>query len=325
MDSTSVTSTPTIPTPKVEAVIRLLSADLQARVFLAEWDQSRAHVTLHAREGCDAAAIHTSAEAAVRSVGLLATISVRTHGGREMAFPRSVEAWLRKFCSGQPVYDPTGVARRALGLLEAARAAKARFGDLIAGMYFDPVRRELLVRNRRRQSALGPGALADISAEITRAWSADETAAARVPVRSIDRLPNRTLIPVEDGRFGPFRGMLNVGRMRLASGATALSLVAFTAPATAKPDSGVFQAGGSATQSESMVEQFGLLAGLSLFADGGPNEAGAFGGIGLDHYFGPHPNPSRTRTAQWRWFWEKEFWDPELPPRPPHDNPYGGY
>lgn len=311
--------------PEIPSVIRLLPADLIAQVFLAEWNDQRAHITLHAREASHAALVQAGAEAALREAGVAATVSVRVHRRSEMAFPRSVEAWLRVFCSGHPVYDPTGVARRARGLLDVARAAKERFGDLIASMYFDPARREFLVRNRRRHMAVGPNALAEISDAISHAWSSDKAAAARVTVRSIDRLPNRPLIPVEDGPFGPLRGMLYGARMRLASAATALSLAAAIAPAAAKPDAHNFQTSEAAAQSDVMARQFGLLAGLSLFADDGDSQATTFARMGLDHYFGQRQAAPRIRSAQWRWFWEKEFWEPQPAPRNSDNPPYGGY
>lgn len=285
-----------------------LVAGLQAGVFLADLDG--AHLRLHVREGADVAKARVDADVALEAAAVKLEVEVLSHSVSDLAFPKSIEHWIRKFAAGSTIYDPTMVAQRARLLVGAAKACRAEFGKVLTAVFFDPGSRavvlevhpktgsEIVRRYQQRAveivSAMGAGA----------DWnSLDAAGVWPITVRVVPKPAPRKLVPIDAASGSIGRRFSRMCRIALAPGAMAIAVSAVAYPAAAKttPSSPAITAPAGFTGAGS-VGTYGILSGLSVFSDGQlPSSAGDFAVTGLNSYFGNGARANSglvTRVAQ---------------------------
>jgi hypothetical protein len=279
----------------------LLSAILNENtpVFLASGD-GESRLTLHVADTCDLAALKWRIdEAQGRGVSKM-RVSVRKHQPRRLAFPRSLEHWLRQFSADQTVYDPTLIVERARALVSTAKICRSAFGQAIKSVLFDPASRNLFFVVRH------PGAinLEQLQAQIEPATKTgclskdmpDSAANDRWlgAIRIVTAPPKQKLVPVDARSAGI---LSNVARIARRWRGSILLAAAFSAlaglPAAANTNVGqTFMSRASlepTTTSRSIpaTDEYGLLPALSVFADGPASQSSeAFVSKGLRVYFG---------------------------------------
>ena len=84
-----------------------------APVFLASGDARGSRLTLHVTSGSDIEQLKLRIRTVLSETSAKLRVSVRTHKLDRLAFPRSLEHWLRPFASERVLYDPTMIAARA--------------------------------------------------------------------------------------------------------------------------------------------------------------------------------------------------------------------
>ncbi|QQS13262.1 MAG: hypothetical protein IPK81_03130 [Rhodospirillales bacterium] len=281
-------------TNSIQATFASIVGELREPVFLADVDASGSRLTLHVRAGCDVDGLKDHAEYAMKQAGTATPVTVRAHGMRSLAFPKSIERWLAQFQLGTVVYDPTGIVTRARALLLAAKACRDADGGVV-GVYFDPARYELFVLGRNH-SVMGPAAVARVRDVIDRAWSAGGTARSPIAVRPIERLPARDLVPVDSAAASFTRRIVGAVGRWLAPGAIAMAFASMAMPASAKVDAARHLPSASTAP---VSAEFGVLAGLSVFVDGGVrNGLDTFATTGLKRYFGTTDGAGYVQVAQ---------------------------
>jgi hypothetical protein len=275
-----------------------LVAGLPAGVFLADLDGAR--LRLHVRNDVDVAKARVDAGVALEDAALKLKVEVLSHSVSDLAFPKSIEHWLRKFAAGSTIYDPTMVSQRARVLVTAAKACRAEFGKTLTAVFFDPGSRAVVLEVhpktgsetvRRYQqraveiiSAAGAGADWNDLADAAGVWP--------ITVRVVPKPAPRKLVAIDAASASIGRRLSRMFRVALAPGAMAIAVSAVAYPATAKttPASPAMTAPAGFTESNS-VGTYGILSGLSVFSDGQlPSAAGDFMATGLDSYFGSDTN-----------------------------------
>src|SRR5262245_59864373 len=114
--------------------------ELAVPVFLASFDPTRELLTLHVYRDCDTIRLIARVKAALQKTDVSVKLVVRAHRLRQLALPRSLEHWLKRFDVGNVLHDPTLILSRARQVLEIARACRAELGAALLGNYFDPDR-----------------------------------------------------------------------------------------------------------------------------------------------------------------------------------------
>lgn len=269
-------------------LVRTFLGELGTPAFLAGYDAGRSRLTVHVPAGYDLAALRARAKGAAKQAGTAIAIHVRAHRLRKLAHPRSLEHWLARFDIDEVVYDPTMIMTRVRVLVAAAKCCRARFGQAIDGLFFEPQRRTLFVVHAGNTDG---AALSDLRLRIVAAL--DETlgdAGARrawSDVQVVPVLPRSETIAV-DRRSASFgRAVRHAARRWFAPIAVALAVAGTTLPAAANVGSDNMGPRAVSGTSRGMADgQFGILAGLSVFTDEVQRyEMDAFAAMGLHRYF----------------------------------------
>jgi hypothetical protein len=278
--------------------IRGCLVSVAAPVFLADMDHQTGRLRLHVRRGVELKDVRARAQAALDVAGFPVEVVVRAYDLRHLAFPRSLEHWLDRFQLGDVIHDPTMIVGRGQALLRAARACRQSLGRTVKGVFFDPARRALVVVVRGGAGEGEPVLREDIRRLVDAAWSppadADATAGVvappRVSVQVATSLPRGDLVPVDNRSASLTRRLASDVRRWLAPLTLALAAAAIAAPASAKTDGRAptfapdARAASVATTHQA---EFGVLTGLSVFADGPRRlEVDAFASRGLQMFFG---------------------------------------
>ncbi|MCW5745753.1 MAG: hypothetical protein KIT36_06095 [Alphaproteobacteria bacterium] len=280
----------------MKAMIRGHSIAVAAPVFLADMDHTSARLRLHVRRGIDVADVQARAQAALDTAGQPIEVVVRAHDLRSLAFPRSLEHWLGRFQLGEVVYDPTMIVGRARALLRGAKACRAGLAGKVRGIFFDPGRRSLFVLIKG-QGGADLATREQVRSLVDAAWSPEAAEAAdsvatppRVNVQAVTSLPRGEVVPVDNKSASLARRLGSEVRRWLAPLALALAAAAIAGPATAKTDGrlpGLAGDARTASKSATVPAEFGVLSGLSVFADGQRRfELDAFASSGLHMFFG---------------------------------------
>jgi hypothetical protein len=268
-------------------------------VFLAGFDRAGAQLTLHIPAGHDVTEIRARARRAIPDEQI--RISVQSHRLRDLAFPRSIEHWLRRFDIEDVIHDPTMIVARARSLVQAAQSCRAKFGQAISSILFEPDSRTLFVQVGKGQ-ALNE-LRAPVAAVLADVWRGPTAATLdwRPSLQVVSDLPSRKMVAI-DAMSGSVRRIFRraIRRWRLP-GAIAMTLSALTLPAAAHTDSPLSGRDMSRAPVNSAVAigEFGVLSGLSVFTDGQvPRNAGAFASSGLDFYFAEGSQGVSSRLLQ---------------------------
>jgi hypothetical protein len=270
---------------RVDLLQRVLG-EVKTPIFLAGFDIRHSQLTLHVSEERDVVAMKAAAQRAAATCGEPIEVTVCTHRLRNLAQPRSLEHWLRKFDVDEIIHDPTMVISRARALLATAKSLRANLGSEIAGLFVDPQRRVIFALTRSKND---PAALSAVNLRLRTMVPAGELWSAQ----AVDRLPNRELVPIDASSASTVRGLRRAIRRWFAPLAVALALFGIgTAPAAAAADpthAGRKHAisGQAITAKIPAQHKFGMLGALSVFGDNPvPYEIDAFAAAGLQRYFG---------------------------------------
>jgi hypothetical protein len=248
-----------------------------APIFLASGDARGSRLTLHVATGSNIERLRACISSALFQTSAKLRVSVRSHRLDRLAFPRSLEHWLRPFSSEGVLYDPTMIAERARELLRTAQSCRATLGKAVDGIFCEPHSRSLLVLVRDRN-------LAELQSKITCTAPASQGS-----IRVVSALPQQNLIPVDARSAGPIARLGRLIRRWRAPGALALAISAASAvPAAAHTNAGHLDfARTTLSIKANPASEYGVLSKLSVFADGARlNEADAFVSVGLKMYFG---------------------------------------
>jgi len=273
--------------------------EMRAPVFLVATDSRGSHLTLHVHSGCDVSALRAQADRAMTRSGESVRVSVRAHNLRQLAFPHSLEHWLKRLDVGNVIYDPTMIVTRARSLLQAAMSLRAALGNTIRGSFFDSDHRTLFIMTRSISDVARAAAvrlkIATLINEAFR-WGAREASpdAARplpINVQVVSVLPRRNLVPVDAKSTSLARRIGHTIGRWLALGTVAVAMTAASLPAGASygpARSGSEAFGTQASGPKAPITgDFGVLSGLSVFTDGRrPSEPATSASTGLRLYFG---------------------------------------
>lgn len=273
-------------------ILASVVSKLSAPVFLAGYEQKRSSLTLHVRSGLPTQGLRVEAERALTLAGLLLRVDVRRHRLSKLTHPRSLEHWLRRFGTGEILHDPTHIASRARGLIEAANSCRSSLGNLVGGNFFDADRRSLVVYARIKNDAAQVLALRLRVASVAEAaWQRAvacfdglHTPPSQLNVRVVSDVPVGNLVPVDSRSASLVSRLGQRVRRWIATGALAVAALAAGAPAHAKltPDLPT-----SIQSSADSFDEWGVLSGLSVFVEGGRQYGmDAFASTGLRLYFG---------------------------------------
>jgi hypothetical protein len=267
--------------------IRGTSISVAAPVFLADMDHANARLRLHVRRGINAGQVQSQAQTAVDAAGLPVEVVVRSHDLLQLAYPRSLEHWLNRFQLGEVIHDPTMIVSRARVLLEAAKACRIAMGAQARGVFFDPGQRTLLVLIKGGKDGAGRATREWVRSLVDEVWALRDSseAPAKVAVQVVTSLPRGDLVPVDTASASIGRRIGSSVRRWLAPLALLLAAGAIAGPAAAKTDGRqpAYSAGNA--QATGKV-QYGVLTGLSVFAEGQRRELDAFAARGLNMFFG---------------------------------------
>lgn len=262
-------------------------ASLSVGAFLAEFDEVGFHLTVHVKAGADLEQARREVIAATRLTGRAVEVRVVPHQLRHLAAPRSIEYWLKQFAGGTVIFDPTLVAGRARALLQAARAWRREFDGRITGIYFVPAQRTMCVV---MPEAADAASALEYQRRLLAAISEGAATGDRWPfaLRVTATMPRGELTPVDAASAPMYRRLARFIRRGLAPGAFALAVASLSLPAAAnKPPQGVPGVIGAKAGMPAADVRYGVLWGLSVFADGQSLPAGgAFATSGLEKFFG---------------------------------------
>ncbi|MGQ0686092.1 hypothetical protein [Bradyrhizobium sp.] len=250
-----------------------------APIFAASGDTGGSRLTLHVAAESDVEQLRAGIRSALSETSAKLRVSVRTHRLYRLAFPRSLEHWLRPFSDGI-LYDPTMIVARARELLSSAQSCRTALGRAVDGIFCDPASRSILVLARG-------GNLADLQSRIASAVAV--TGGWEGSIRVVSVLPRQTLVPVDAKTAGYLARLSRFIRRWRTPGAVALAISAASAiPASAHTGGARLDMERTTLSMNATAEsEFGVLSRLSVFADGArPGEADAFVTIGLQMYFG---------------------------------------
>jgi len=264
-------------------------------IFLASGDAGGSRLTLHVAAGSNIEHLKARISSALSQTSGKLRVTVRTHKLDRLAFPRSLEHWLRPLSSEGVLYDPTMIVARARELLHAAQSCRATLGKAVDGIFCDLVSRSLLVLVRSRNTAELQSRIAS-TATATIRWDGS--------IRVVSALPRQDLIAVDAQSAGRIARLTRFIRRWRAPGALALAISAASAvPAAAHTNAGRLDlARTTLSMSATSASEYGVLSKLSVFSDGGRlNESDAFVSFGLKTYFGDKQQfaqNNRTRQRQ---------------------------
>ena len=232
-----------------------------APVFLASEDARGSRLTLHVTSGSDIEQLKPRIRAALSQTSTKLRISVRTHKLDRLAFPRSLEHWLRPFVSENVLYDPTMIAARARELLRTAQSCRVKLGKLVDGIFFDPVSRSMLVLARGGNLTELQSKIASIPTAST-GWQGS--------IRVVFALPRQDLVAVDAQTAGPLPRLGRFIRRWRAPGAIALAISAASiVPASAHINAGRLDVDRTTLSiNAGPASEYGVLSKLSVFADG---------------------------------------------------------
>lgn len=276
-------------------ILEAVLGEIKTPIFLAELDTQQSRLTLHISKGPNVVSLKTAAERASAKVGEPINVSVRAHRLHKLAHPRSVEHWVRQFATGEIVYDPTMVISRARGLLAAVKTCRVALGNTIRGSYFDPTHRTLFVLDGGKTASATLSLAPRVRSTIEEAWDQAMTKIgphARdrywTSIQVVGELPHRRLIPVDAVSASLAHGIRRAIRRWSTPVALALALVGIAVPASAHVGSvKLGQQSGGQIASENANDEYGILTGLSVFADNAvPQKLDLFAFAGLHEYFG---------------------------------------
>lgn len=249
-----------------------------APIFVASGDAAGSRLTLHVAAGSNIEQLRERIRSALSQTSAELRVSVRSHKLHRLAFPRSLEHWLRPFSSEGVLYDPTMIVARARELLRTAQSCRATLGKGVDGIFCDPVSRSLLVLARGRnptelQSRIAP------TAPATTGWEGS--------LRVVSALPQQDLIPVDARSAGRIARLGRFIRRWSAPGTLALAISAASAvPAAAHTNADRLDLARTTPAMNTMsASEYGMLSKLSVFADGTRLDD-AFVSFGLKMYFG---------------------------------------
>jgi len=274
----------------LETVLR----EVKAPIFLAEFDRQHAQLTLHASKGRDLATLKAAGRRLSDDAAVAIKVDVRAHALRKLAYPRSLEHWLRQFGADEIIYDPTMVISRARGLLTMAKSCRAALGAAIAGLFFDPDRRAIFVQARGNND---PASLSALNSRLhatmqqARKQTSERTADQPIwnSVQVVGQLPDRELVPIDAKSASTARSVRRALRRWFAPLAVALAVAGIAVPAAANVDplqSGRQQSFKQSTATKATTNhKFGILGALSVFGDNVVRHD-LFASAGLQQYFG---------------------------------------
>jgi len=248
-----------------------------APIFAASGDTGDSRLTLHVAAGSDIGQLRADIRSALSETSARIRVSLRVHKLYRLAFPRSLEHWLRPFPEGI-LYDPTMIVARARELVCSARKCRDALGTSVDGIFCDPASRSILVLARG-------GNLADLQSRIASAAPREWEGSIRV----VSVLPRQALVPVDAKTAGYLARLGRFIRRWRTPGAVALAISAASAvPAAAHSNAARLDLDRTTLSMNVTAEsEYGVLSRLSVFADGArPGEADAFVSFGLQMYFG---------------------------------------
>src|SRR5262245_4446033 len=133
-----------------KALLKLVVEELGAPVFLAGFDARGSRLTLHVPAGYDVVELKSQAASVIDKAVEPIRISVRAHYRSQLAFPRSLERWLKRFDVGDVTLAPALLVAWALSLRLVAKSSRSALGGAISELLFDPELRTLFVLCRRK-------------------------------------------------------------------------------------------------------------------------------------------------------------------------------
>ena len=263
-------------------------------VFLAGLDRGGSRLVCHVPAGHDLSGFKELARR-FREAKELPEVAVKAHKLKKLAFPRSLEHWLKRFDVEEIIHDPTMIVERGRLLILAAKACRAAFGHAVLQVTFEPATRTMFVRVKDVKDALE--LQNRVSATVTGVFRGEGPAANTgdwcATVRTVSQLPIRPLIPVDSKSATTWRNLPDlIRKWRLSGLALAISLVSL--PAAAHTDNAYGNMPSERQISATAPADFGVLLGLSVFSDGTTSiVASRFISSGLDLYFAEGENVSK--------------------------------
>jgi hypothetical protein len=273
----------------MQAAIRGNGISVPAPVFLADMDHANSRLRLHVRAGIPTADVAARAQAALDAAGRPVEVVVRSHNLRQLAYPRSLEHWLRRFQLGEVIHDPTMIVGRARALMLAARTCRDAMGGQVRGIFFDPGRRTLLVLVKAGKEGVPASTRGWARSLIEEAWQSAGEVVDALSIQTVDALPHGDLVPVDAASSSVGRRVSSALRRWLAPIALLLAAGSFAGPAAARSDArhSAFAPGGPRLSDTTEAPRLGMLPGLSVFAAGQSRyEMDAFASTGLRMFFG---------------------------------------
>ncbi len=263
--------------------------------FLAGTNSSSNQIVLHVKRGFDTVKVGQTIADALSAAGLPCRVIVKAHSLGQLAFPKSLENWLRSFEIDVALYDPTLAFSRARALVEMARSARQVLGANVRGLYFDATQRVAYVLVRDCDASLARvqagGPLHD-ALHAAAGRFADGDARSELVVRFVERIDSLNVVAIDNRSAGIRHAFTRWGRrVAIVAAATAALVAMSTGLAAAKSTSAtaLFKKGGRPKMAQSVsapsdTHQYGVLPGLSVFGDGGIANAG-FAVSGLRLFF----------------------------------------
>jgi len=282
-----------------------------APIFVASGDAGGSRLTLHVTAGSNVELLRERIRYALSQTSDKLRVSVRSHKLHRLAFPRSVEHWLRPFSSEGVLYDPTMIVSRARELQRTAQSCRATLGNAVDGIFYDPVSRNLFVLVRggnlaERQAKIATGDVASMAHAATSGWDGS--------VQVVSALPRQKLVPVDAQSAGHVARLVRFIRRWRTPGTVALAISAASAlPAAAHTNARHLNLERPALSATvDAVGHYGVLTSLSVFADGTRLDGAApFVSYGLKMYFGEQQQfalNTRQAKKKWRCDKDKEWW-----------------
>lgn len=274
-----------------------------APIFVASGDAGGSRLTLHVAAGSNIDQLEARIRSALSQTSARLRVSVRSHKLHRLAFPRSIEHWLRPFSSEGVLYDPTMIVARARELQRTAQSCRATLGQAVDGIFYDPVSRNLFVLVRggnlaERQAKITKGDVPSTVRATASGWDGS--------VQVVSALPRQKLVPVDAQSAGYMARLARFIRRWRAPGAVALAISAASAlPAAAHTNAQHLNLDRpTISVPADATGHYGILTALSVFADGTRLDGtDPFVSSGLKMYFGDKQqfaHDTRPPKKKWR-------------------------
>jgi hypothetical protein len=268
--------------------------------FLAGTYKNNSRLVVHVKRGFDRRKVRDAIAGVLRDADLPMDVVVRSHGLRQLAFPKSLETWVGRFQIDSAVYDPTLAFNRAHALVRFAGACRAAVGSKAKGFFFDPDQRTVFVLTKDSDAvavlAQTNESLKAAMREVARGFNdnADGAVGSELSIRIVEALPVMRLVPVDNASASvPHAAARMMRRVAAFVAAGTALLVVASGVAVAKPSSNgptFFKKDGRHN-----TPIYGVLSGLSVFGDGGVGDSASFVSSGLKLFF---VEQSGTQLAQ---------------------------